>query len=66
MFAHVLGFCIILRIFKRSSHYTPNIVCDRFIKIRKAFDAVNHKILLDKLEHYVVRGRPFQLLRLYL
>ena len=44
-----------------------NIVSCMFIDIRKAyFDSVNHKNLLDKLEHYGVRGQPLQLLRLYL
>ena len=43
-----------------------NIVRSTFIDIGKAFDSVNHKIILDKLEHYEVRGQPLQLLRSYL
>ena len=50
----------------RDSIEKGKIVCGIFADLSKAFDTVDHKILLEKLNHYGIRGNAHSLIKDYL
>ena len=50
----------------RLSIDNKRMTCGIFVDLSKAFDTVNHQILLKKLEHYGIRGITLKLFKSYL
>ena len=49
-----------------SKYYWENKILGVFLNCQKAFDTVNHKLLISKLEHCGIRGLSLQLFQNYL
>ena len=52
--------------FIKQSHSTSRHVLALFIDLSKAFDTIDHKILMHKLYNYGIRGLPYELILSYL
>ena len=50
----------------KSTIDSKRVGCGIFIDLQKAFDTVNHNILLQKLDHYGIRGSSLQWFESYL
>ena len=50
----------------RSALDNDQFVCGVFINLQKAFDTVDHKILLSKINHYGIKGISYEWFKSYL
>ena len=50
----------------RSALDNDHFVCGVFFDLQKAFDIVDHKILLSKMNHYEIKGIPYEWFKNYL